>query len=167
VGAFHGLYRDRSNARRFPAIDPLDSWSKYQSFVPGEIVQTCRDFLYRGRDINNMMMVVGEEGTSLEDFVIYLKSEFIDAVYLQQNAFDKVDAATSPERQKYVSEKINKILSQQFHFDNKDGARRFFYGLRQKFIDWNYTEMQSDEFESLEKEIDVLIKGMVADEESI
>ena len=167
VCAFHGLSRDRSNARRFPAIDPLDSWSKYQSFVPGEIVQTCRDFLYRGRDINNMMMVVGEEGTSLEDFVIYLKSEFIDAVYLQQNAFDKVDAATSPERQKYVSEKINKILSQQFHFDNKDGARRFFYGLRQKFIDWNYTEMQSDEFESLEKEIDVLIKGMVADEESI
>jgi V/A-type H+-transporting ATPase subunit A len=159
VGAFHGLSRDRANARRFPSIDPLDSWSKYSSFVPADLVEEANRFLRKGSEVHQMMMVVGEEGTSLEDFVIYLKSEFLDSVYLQQNGFDKIDAATSPERQKYISEKINGILKSEFDFKDKEQARHFFYELRQKFIDWNYLEYQSDDFKRQEKELTKLIEG--------
>ena len=159
VGAFHGLSRERSNARRFPAIHPLESWSKYESFVPGDVIQNARDFLAKGSDVHQMMMVVGEEGTSLEDFVIYLKSEFLDAVYLQQNAFDPVDAATSTERQQYFMGQIKAILDTEFEFSDNEEARTFFYDLRQKFIDWNYIEWQTDEFKSQEKNIQTLIEG--------
>ncbi len=167
VGAFHGLSRNRANARRFPSIDPLDSWSKYESFVSTDKVEFMRDFLYKGNQVHQMMMVVGEEGTSLDDFVVYLKSEFLDGVYLQQNAFDEVDAASSPERQKYVSEKIHEILKTDFHFEDKEGARDFFYDLRQKFIDWNGIKIDSDDFEKQEKQIDETIKMVTENEKSV
>ena len=82
VGAFEGLSRARSDARRFPAIDPLDSWSKYPSVVGVEDLEVGRQMLRRGNEVGQMMKVVGEEGTSIDDFVIYLKSEYLDAVYL-------------------------------------------------------------------------------------
>ncbi|MBD3377573.1 V-type ATP synthase subunit A [candidate division KSB1 bacterium] len=167
VGAFHGLSRNRANARRFPSIDPLDSWSKYESFVEAGKIEYMRDFLFKGNAVHQMMMVVGEEGTSLDDFVVYLKSEFLDGVYLQQNAFDPVDAACSPERQKYVSEKIHNILKTHFHFDDKEDARNFFYDLRQKFIDWNYIAMDSEDFKKQEKKIDDTIKMVTENEKSI
>ena len=163
VGAFHGLSRERSNARRFPAIHPLESWSKYESFVAKEKIDGARDILEKGSNVHQMMMVVGEEGTSLEDFMIYLKSEFLDAVYLQQNAFDPVDAATSPERQQHVINIICMILQSEFSFSDKEEARTFFYDLRQKTLDWNYQEWQSDEFKNQEKTIQKLIEGKVSD----
>ena len=167
VGAFHGLSRDRANARRFPSIDPLDSWSKYKSFVDEEMIRTADDFLRKGNAVHQMMMVVGEEGTSVEDFVVYLKSEFLDAVYLQQNAFDKVDAATSPERQEHVAAKILGVLNREFVFDDKEQARHFFYELRQNFIDWNYIAYESKDFKKQEKKIDDLIQGTSKDEKSV
>jgi V/A-type H+-transporting ATPase subunit A len=167
VGAFHGLSRDRANARRFPSIDPLDSWSKYTSFIPDDIMQLANTFLKKGSEVHQMMMVIGEEGTSLEDFIIYLKSEFLDSVYLQQNAFDPVDAATSPERQTYISERIHSILEQELSFETKADARQFFYDLRQKFIDWNYMEMDSDAFRNQEKEINTMLKRILHDEKSV
>ena len=158
VGAFHGLSRARANARRFPSIDPLDSWSKYPSFVDKEIIDLARHFLLKGSEVHQMMMVVGEEGTSTEDFTVYLKSEFLDSVYLQQNAFDAVDAATSPERQKAVSAKIHDILKTEFPFRSREEARSLFNELRQKFIDLNYAEMESKPFKAQEAAIDALLK---------
>lgn len=167
VGAFHGLSRERSNARRFPAIHPLDSWSKYTSFVNKEEIDYARDFIRRGTDVHQMMMVVGEEGTSIGDFMMYLKSEFLDAVYLQQNAFDEVDAAASPERQKYVFSIIIDILKRPFAFEDKEKARTFFYDLRQKFLDWNYLEFESDAFKAMEETLTALIEGNTRHEESL
>ena len=114
-----------------------------------------------------MMLVVGEEGTSLEDFITYLKSEFLDDVYLQQNGFDPVDAACSPDRQKYVFEKVHNILTSNFEFEDKIKARRFFYELRQLFIDWNYMPMDSDEFKTQEETINNLIKEYIKHDESL
>ena len=102
VGAFHGLSRSRSDARRYPAIDPLISWSKYKSFINDIQEERGHEILRKGFDIAQMMKVVGEEGTSIPDYVDYLKAEFFDFVYLQQNAFDPVDEATPKERQMYV-----------------------------------------------------------------
>lgn len=164
VGAFLGLSRDRSNARRFPAIHPLDSWSHYPSVVEIDKVNRARAALRRGNEVNQMMKVVGEEGTHIEDFMIYQKSEFLDYVYLQQNTFDEVDGATSRERQVYVFDKVMEVIDADFAMDSKENARRFIQELRQLFIDWNYVKMDSAEFKKLEKGIDKKISGTLKKE---
>jgi V/A-type H+-transporting ATPase subunit A len=153
VGAFHGLSRERSDARRYPAIDPLESWSKYASFIDGKEAGSAQAVLKRSYEVKQMMKVVGEEGASLKDFIVYLKGEFIDDVYLQQNAFDEVDAATIEERQKYVFHALHGITGSGFNFENKEAARKFFQVLRQIFIEWNSSEWQSKEFSKKEQEI--------------
>lgn len=153
VGAFHGLSRERSDARKYPAIHPLESWSKYSGLIDPSSTEYARDILFRGNEVNQMMKVVGEEGTSLEDYELFLKSEFIDSVYLQQNSFDPVDAAVSTERQRHVFRLLFTILVARFDFGNKENARTFFNQLRQKFLDFNGTEWKSADFERLENEI--------------
>ena len=106
-----------------------------------------------------MMKVVGEEGTSLSDYIIYLKEEMLDAVYLQQNSFDEVDANCGTPRQRYVIDKLIYILGSEYDLKDKDDARSFFNSMRQKIIDWNYTEFESDNFKKAEAEIDELYKG--------
>ena len=154
VGAFLGLSRERSDARRYPAIHPLDSWSKYQSLVDAQKLAFARNILSRGSEVNQMMKVIGEEGTSIDDFLIYLKSEFLDYVFLQQNTFDPVDASTNAERQRYVFDKVCTVLESAFPFEDKEEARRWFLELRQLFIDWNYIARSDAEFEQQENAID-------------
>ncbi|MGB3975256.1 MAG: V-type ATP synthase subunit A [bacterium] len=161
VGAFLGLSYNRAYARRYPAIDPLDSWSKYKTMMEPEKVNGARAILSKGNNVRQMMMVVGEEGTSLDDYEIYLKSEFLDAVYLQQNAFDEVDAASAPERQRYVFEKVHGVLATDFDFETKAKAREFFYQLRQLFVDWNYMVMNTDSFKEQEQRISDLLRENV------
>jgi V/A-type H+-transporting ATPase subunit A len=153
VGAFHGLSRERSDARKFPAIHPLDSWSKYAGIIPAEKVAYAHGFLRRGAEVEQMMKVVGEEGTSIEDYVIYLKGELIDSVYFQQNSFDAVDAAVSPERQNHVFSILLNIMASRFSFPDKNEALSWFNRLRQRFLDYNGSEWQSERFTTLEKEV--------------
>ncbi len=153
VGAFLGLSRERSSARRFPAIHPLDSWSKYPSIIDASSLSFARGILRRGSEVNQMMKVVGEEGTNTDDFVIYLKSEFLDFVYLQQNTFDKVDGATSRERQIYMFAQVLKALKTKFRFEDKETARRYFLELRLIFTDLNYAEFKSAKFSELEQKM--------------
>ena len=154
VGAFLGLSRERSDARRYPAIHPLDSWSKYRSLVDAADLAAAREVLRRGSEVNQMMKVIGEEGTSLADFIVYLKSEFLDYVYLQQNTFDAVDAACGEERQKYMFAKVLAVLKDEdFTFRDKDAARRYFLELRQLFMDMNYLPFDGDGFKEQERRI--------------
>ena len=165
VGGFHGLSRARSDARRYPAIDPLDSWSKYNSVIEQNRVEKARAILRKGSEIGQMMKVVGEEGTSLEDFTTYLKSEFLDAVYLQQNAFSDADASTPVERQQLMFDVVEKVMLGTFEFPEKDATRRFFMDLQQAFIDWNDKPMDSAEFaalkEALVRKIDEACDGVL------
>jgi len=153
VGAFHGLSRERANARRYPSIDPLDSWSKYTSFIDAQQVKKGISILNKSNSVGQMMKVVGEEGTSTIEFVDYLKGEFLDAVYLQQNAFDKTDEATTSDRQKHVYAVIAEIIEQPLEFKAKDSARKFFQELSQMFMTWNSVAFQSDEFNQTEEGI--------------
>jgi V/A-type H+-transporting ATPase subunit A len=159
VGAFHGLSRSRSDARRYPAIDPLISWSKYTSFIDEKQKERGHGILRKGSDVAQMMKVVGEEGTSLSDYTDYLKGEFFDFVYLQQNAFDPVDEATPKERQIYVFDFMYRILESAFIFEDKDTALHFFLQLRQLFKGWNSAPWLSEEFEKTEKEIRAFLLG--------
>ena len=156
VGAFHGLSRERSDARKYPAIDPLISWSKYKTVTDSAKSGFCKNILLHGDEIGSMMKVVGEEGTTIEDYVIYLKAEMLDAVYLQQNSFDLIEANCTKERQRYVTDKLIYILGSDYSLDDKDNARSFFNSMRQKFIDWNYTEFESEAFKKAEAEIDTM-----------
>ena len=156
VGAFHGLSRERSDARKYPAIDPLISWSKYKTVTDSAKSDFCKNILLDGNEIGSMMKVVGEEGTSISDYVVYLKSEMLDSVYLQQNSFDLTDANCGTARQRYVTDKLINILGSEYALDNKDEARGFFNRMRQKFIDWNYTEFESEAFAKAEAEIDAI-----------
>ncbi|MBQ6947061.1 MAG: V-type ATP synthase subunit A, partial [Clostridia bacterium] len=158
VGAFHGLSRERSDARKYPAIDPLISWSKYTGVIEGEKLEFCKSILHHGDEIGSMMKVVGEEGTTLQDYITYLKSEMLDAVYLQQNSFDPVEANCGRLRQRYVTDKLVYILGSNYALQDKDNARGFFNRMRQKFIDWNYTEFESEAFQKAESEIDELYR---------
>ena len=159
VGAFHGLSRARSDARRYPAIDPLDSWSKYSSVVKDEDVAFSREILRRGTEVGQMMKVVGEEGTIIDDFIIHLKAEYLDAAYLQQNAFDAVDGATSGDRQKYVFSILNDFMRAEMNFEDKDAARRFFHQLTQTHKDWNIVDTDTEEFKATEAKL----KDMVSE----
>ena len=156
VGAFHGLARERSDARKYPAIDPLNSWSKYKSVIREDWVDFARSLFRSGQEVNQMMKVVGEEGTTTEDYIEYLKSDFLDSVYFQQNSFDEVDNSVSVERQTYTLEKVLRILGSDFDLNSKDDARSYFNSLRQLFIDWNYSTWKDDSFTDIEKKIDEL-----------
>ncbi len=156
VGAFHGLSRARSDARRYPAIDPLISWSKYVDDVGheldhklkgwGQIVKKALYFLREGDEIGKRMEVVGEEGISLKDIFIYLKAELYDFSYLQQNAFDKEDAYCPLERQIPLLSLINEIFEADFVFEHADEARSFFLESQNDIKNMNFMPFHSDRY---------------------
>ena len=153
VGAFHGLARERSDARKYPAIHPVDSWSKYKGVVDMDRVNIARGMLIRGTEVNQMMKVVGEEGTSSEDFIVYQKGELLDAVYLQQNSFDPIDAACIPERQRREFDRLYDAMMKTYDITDKTEIRGFFNQLRQEFLDWHGFEFNTPEFDEHEKKI--------------
>jgi len=163
VGAFHGLSRQRSDARRYPAIDPLESWSKYASIVPERELRVAREVLAKGHEVQEMMKVVEEEGTAMADFVVYLKAEYLDAVYLQQDAFDPVDGASSAERQRHVFGRLARIMAAETDFPDKDTARAFFQTLTQVTKDWNRAPMESAEFGAIEARLESMSAEVARD----
>lgn len=168
VGAFLGLSRERSDSRRYPAIDPLISWSKYidevgrllETEVPGwgKMVKRADRILKTGNEIGKRMEVVGEEGTALEDMLIYLKAELYDFSYLQQNAFDKEDAYCPFKRQIELFKLINKIFDTRFRFHSHDEARQYFLSLQNKIKNMNFLAYESEEYRKTFAEIDELVE---------
>jgi len=138
VGAFEGLSKERADARRYPAIDPLESWSRYSGIIAPEKVQRIRNLLRRGNEVRQMMTVVGEEGVTVDEYTEMQKADFFDDVYLQQNAFDEVDAATRRERQAFVFDKILQVIDVDYTFEDNDHARRTFVEVRDLFRNLNY-----------------------------
>lgn len=164
VGAFLGLSRERSDARRYPAVDPIISWSKYVGPVGAQLsrqVGNWRDmvtlgahFLKTGKDIAKRMEVVGEEGISLDDMMVYLKAELYDFAYLQQNAFDKEDSYCPLKRQIPLFELINRIFTTSFVFDSHDAARQYFLTLQNRIKNMNFLAFDSDSYEKAFKEVE-------------
>jgi len=166
VGAFHGLSRSRSDARRYPAIDPLDSWSKYVGIIETKKVARINQTLRRGDEIRQMMTVVGEEGTPTEDFTIMLKAEFFDSAYLQQNAFDDVDAATSVDRQRFIFDKILEIVEADFAFKDKNEARHTLQKIGSMFVNWNYARWDESVVPEADRQDEPTDKSTIKDDEA-
>ena len=161
VGAFHGLSRERSDARKYPSIHPIDSWSKYQGVVDMARVDEARGILRRSSEINQMMKVIGEEGTSAEDYILYQKGELLDAVYLQQNSFDPIDAACEPERQAHEFNVLYDVLTRDYALSDKKAIRAFFNQVRQEFLDWHGTVYGTPEFAAQETKLTDLYRSKV------
>jgi V/A-type H+-transporting ATPase subunit A len=156
VGAFHGLSRARSDARRYPAIDPLISWTKYLDQVGEELdprlnhwadkVRKASHILRKGDEIGKRMEVVGEEGVAIDDMVVFLKAELYEFCYLQQNAFDKEDTYCPLERQIEMFRLIQKIFETRFHFDVHDVARSFFLNLQNELKNINFLPFHTQKY---------------------
>lgn len=167
VGAFLGLSRERSDSRRYPAIDPHISWSKFVGPVGdllneevagwGHMVQKAQRILTEGREIGKRMEVVGEEGISIHDMQIYLKAELYDFAYLQQNAFDKEDAYCPLKRQIPLFLLINKIFDKNFAFASHDAARSFFLTLQNQLKNMNFIPFQTERYNEAFATIEELI----------
>ncbi len=175
VGAFLGLSRARSDARRYPAIDPLISWSKYVTVTSQELdkkapgwgkkVKRAAKMLHEGDEIGKRMEVVGEEGVTVQDMVTYLKSELYEFAYLQQNAFDKEDAYSPLERQIPLFLLIDQVFEEHFYFENADVARAFFLSLQNDIKNMNFMPFKSDRYErawsAVQEKIHAAAKGVV------
>ncbi len=167
VKCFLGLSYDRAYKRFYPAIDPLMSWSRYldqlRDFIADELgpewiaqVKATHQLLRRGDSINQMMQVTGEEGISLEDFVVYQKSLLVDMVYLQQDGFDSVDAAVPLARQKEAFTLLQRVINGVYHFSDKEDARDRFTRLTGLMKNLNYAEQDSDDYDRLKSQVETL-----------
>ncbi len=167
VGAFCGLSKARADARRYPSIDSMISWSKYLEKVSDILenrvqgwrasVKKASRFLREGAEISKRMEVVGEEGVSMDDMEIYLKAELYDFCYLQQNAFDPVDCYCPFERQIELFALMSRIFDTKFDFDCPDSARSFFLELQSKIKTLNGQEFHSTEYQEGVETISALL----------
>lgn len=170
VKSFLGLSSDRAYRRFYPAIDPLISWSRYNDQLAGwfsknldpnwsKQVQEMEDLLHKGDAVYQMIQVTGEEGITIEDYVLWQKAVLIDMVYLQQDAFDKVDISMPRERQLESFNLLRSIVEREFHFDDKEKVRAFFTQITSLYKNWNYAVNQSSEYVDYKKKIQNLLES--------
>ena len=172
VKTFLGLSADRAYKRFYPAIDPLISWSRYldqmsewyaKNLSPTwvEDVKAAHELLHRGDEIYQMMQVTGEEGTTLDDFLAWQKSVFLDMVFLQQDAYDAVDSSMPLERQKKSFELVKEIIEADYAIDDRDEVQDFFTRLISLYKNLNYSPDDSAEHARYLREIRDLVDSKI------
>lgn len=163
---FYGLSQERADSKRYPAIDPIDSYSKYLEYAEVQEnlkkrlseswldnVTKAKDILLRGKEAMEQINILGDDGVPLEFHERYWKSELIDFVILQQDAFDKIDASTPMERQSYMLESVLNVTDTPFSFQNFEEVGVFFKEVINVYKQMNYLEFKSDKFNTLEADL--------------
>ncbi|MDL2331037.1 V-type ATP synthase subunit A [Odoribacter sp. OttesenSCG-928-A06] len=163
---FYALSQARADSKRYPAINTLDSYSKYLdypeylNYAEKNIsahwvadVNEARNALVRGLERAEQIDILGDDGVPLDYHIIFWKSELIDAVILQQDAFDNIDGSTSMERQQYMLSKILEIVRMDFEFESFEEVNPYFKRIINSYKQMNYSEFQSDQFKKYEKEV--------------
>lgn len=164
---FYALAQSRADSKRYPAIDPIDSYSKYLEYpeVTGYLdaniedgwvakVMRLKDILLRGKEARDQINILGDDGVPLEYHVNFYRSEVIDFIILQQDAFDKVDASTPIRRQQYMVNRVLGICDEKLSFVGFEQVPALFKKLINILRQMNYQEFNSDQFRSLESELD-------------
>ena len=172
---FYALEQDRADKKRYPAINPIDSYSKYfeypefEEYISNHIsedwtkkVDEIKTRLYRGREIAEQINILGDDGVPVEFHVTFWKSEFIDFVILQQDSFDDVDAVSSIERQKNILDLVTEICRTKFEFDNFNTVSEFFKELINVGRQMNYSEYESDKFNEYYNRLKEMVASMSA-----
>lgn len=168
---FYGLSQARADSKRYPAIDPIDSYSKYleypevQEYLEKNVsehwladVLHAKDILYRGKEAQEQINILGDDGVPINFHERYWKSELIDFVILQQDAFDKIDAVTPIKRQQYMLTKVLGVTELSFRFDNFEAVGSYFKQIINLFKQMNYSEFGSEKFERYESELQTLLR---------
>ncbi|MFC4993377.1 V-type ATP synthase subunit A [Rubritalea tangerina] len=169
VKDFLGLSYDRAYKRFYPAIDPLISWSRYlEQLAPWysehlshewvSEVQAFTELLHQGDSIYQMMQVTGEEGITMDDFVMWQKATLLDMVYLQQDAFDKVDVSVSRERQVKSFQFLRELINSAYDFSTKQEVREYFTKLTGLYKNWNYSAEGTDAYQKYFREMQDLAR---------
>ena len=167
VKTFLGLSYDRAYKRFYPAIEPLISWSRYLDQLEAWFsenmgpewtseVKAMQDLLHRGDSIYQMMQVTGEEGITMEDYILWQKATLLDMVFLQQDAFDEVDASMSLERQQESFQILKGLIQRDYRFSDRDEAREFFTRLTGLYKNFNYAGPETPDYKKYEQEIEDL-----------
>ncbi len=167
---FYALSQTRADSKRYPAIDAVDSYSKYLEypefleFMKDNIspdwvdnIILAKNILIRGREAYEQINILGDDGVPVDYHVIFWKSEVIDFVILQQDAFDKVDASTPIKRQKYMMDKVIDVYNTDFEFESFEEVNPYFKKVINVFKQMNYSEFDSGNFKKYEAELEVLV----------
>ena len=171
---FYALSQNRADRKRYPAVDPMDSYSKYLEYpeiityfaekVGPEWIDTIwegKNYVRRGKEAYEQINILGDDGVPLDYHISYWKSELIDFIILQQDAFDAIDASTPMERQEYMYTKVINICRQNIEFEDFEDCSAFFKKLINVFRQMNYSKFQSEEFKRYETEIEELLTEKV------
>ena len=167
---FYALSQARADSKRYPAIDTLESYSKYLEYPEFveyarknisdrwiEDVNEARNMLVRGRETAEQIDILGDDGVPLDYHLIFWKSELIDFVILQQDAFDAIDAVTPLARQEFMLDKVVKICHAEFRFDTFLEVMEYFKQMINVFKQMNYSEYESDQFKKFNDQLDALL----------
>jgi len=167
---FYALSQQRSDGKRYPAVDPIDSYSKYIEYeeviayfkenvsdVWLDMVSYTKDILIKGREAQEQINILGDDGVPVHHHVLFWKTEVIDFVILQQDAFDPIDQMTPMERQKYMLEKVLNIVKMNFNFENFEEVGSYFRKVINSLKQINYSEFKSDQFHKYESELESII----------
>tara|TARA_B100000959_G_scaffold182375_1_gene190677 strand:- start:6686 stop:8452 length:1767 start_codon:yes stop_codon:yes gene_type:complete len=167
---FYALEQRRADSKRYPAVDPVDSYSKYleyeevQDYFNTSISPTwvsdvifAKDLLLRGKEAYEQINILGDDGVPVDYHVRYWKSEIIDFIILQQDGFDKIDQSTPMERQKYMLEKVLGIARLEFQFESFEEVIPYFKNIINLLKQMNYSKYQSDEFVNFENDLNKAI----------
>lgn len=167
---FYALEQDRADRKRYPAINPIDSYSKYieypefEEYISQEIssdwtskVSDIKTRLVRGKEISEQINILGDDGVPVDYHITFWKSELIDFAILQQDAFDSIDAVTPIERQKYILDMVVDICHTEFEFDTFTDVADYFKRVINVCRQMNYSEFKSDRFYEYRKQLDELL----------
>ena len=168
---FYALEQNRADQKRYPAVNPIDSYSKYleypeiREFLDEKIeagwadkVSKAKNIIRQGRDAAEQINILGDDGVPMSYHETFWKSELLDFVFLQQDAFDAVDSLCSLERQKFMLNLILDICGRQFEFENFEECRNFFKEMINDLRQMNYTEFHSEDFEKYNSQLSKLLE---------
>ncbi len=172
---FYALSQGRADSKRYPAIDPLDSYSKYleypevASYLDSHIGKNWVNTVYegktivqRGKEANDQINILGDDGVPVAYHERFWKSELIDFVILQQDAFDDIDANCPIERQKMMYEMVLDVCRKSFDFADFEACSKFFKGLINLFRQMNYAEWQSEKFLDYKSQIEQMVNNQLS-----
>lgn len=164
---FYALSQNRADSKRYPAIDPLESYSKYLEYPEVEeylgekiekdwvsLVYRGKTIVQRGKEANDQINILGDDGVPVEYHERFWKSELIDFVVLQQDAFDDIDANCPMERQQMMYKMVLGICDRSFDFADFEACSKFFKGLINLFRQMNYSEWKSEKFYDYQRQIE-------------
>lgn len=168
---FYALEQERADSKRYPAVNPIDSYSKYieypelKEYITTDLgsdwldkVNEIKTRMQRGKEIAEQINILGDDGVPVEYHVIFWKSELIDFVILQQDAFDDIDCNTPLERQKYMLDRVIKICHTDLDFEDFNEVSTFFKTLINYLKQMNYSEFQSEDFKKYQQQYEQLIE---------